>query len=142
MVAERTPRRGKQCGICGLRVQRPVARPKSEMVSHLPVSALQVAPERPLPTDIRVSCLVQPDAALGHLVVSVGLGQGSVGRGHRIGDDPAVHVAIIRRLVAHLGQYCRDFEEAACTEEHDWGARVVKAAALLDPAPRGQIAAD
>src|SRR5947209_17643250 len=94
---------------------------RSLTVSDLPVLALQMALERPLPDDIRVlSCLVQPDAPLGHVVVSVGMGKGSKGRGARIGDDPAYHVAIVRRLACHLQQYARDFETATSAEEPHW----------------------
>ncbi len=99
--------------------------------THAAAPLLLIAQEQPLPDDVRVSCLFQPTAPLGHLVVSVGLGQGSRGKGQRVGDDAAVHVALIARLAQHLAQYARDYATEAAADEPNWPARLRAADAAL-----------
>ncbi len=53
---------------------------------------LQVSTQ-PLPGDIRLLVHVAVDAPLGLVELQLGRGKGNKGRGERIGDDPAVHVA-------------------------------------------------
>jgi len=102
-----------------------------------PVSYSTTPPTRPLqvstaprPSDIRLHIAVAPDAPLGQCDVQLGLGKGSKGRGTRVGDDPAVRVATVRAIAAHLLAYATDFEQAAATEEPDWPARLAIAAHL------------
>jgi hypothetical protein len=67
--------------------------------------------------DIRLVASVAPDAPRGHIDVLVGLGRGSKGRGQRIGDDPAAHVAAVREVALHLWRYARDYEAAARADQ-------------------------
>lgn len=117
-----------------------IARAQAEAAAaHVPTLHVST---RPLPGDVRVTIHVQPGAALGMVDVALGLGQGSKGRGLRVGDDPAVHAAVLYRLAAHVAQYARDFAGAAAACEPSWPERLTAASALLDPTPTPAAPAD
>ncbi len=70
----------------------------------------------PWPGDTRLIMHVQPGAPLGFADVRLGMGRGTKGKGQRPGDDPALIVATLLRLAAHLAQYALDYE-SACLQD-------------------------
>src|SRR5690348_11304933 len=86
---------------------------QAEATARLAVLQVSTAPRV---GDVRLVVHAQPDAPLGHIDVQLGLGRGSKGRGQRVADDATLHVATVRRLVAHLQAYATDYEAAAAED--------------------------
>jgi hypothetical protein len=67
----------------------------------------------PLPGDLHLTVYAAPDAALGHIDLTLCAGRGSRGRGQRALDDARFFARTLRRLAAHIATYADAYEAAA-----------------------------